>query len=195
MEMIDLSLRFALFAVVHSVLATDTVKRKVISLWPWTGRAYRLVYNILAMATLCWVLAAIPGSPLLYRAPTPLDGGVRFAQLALLLTLCRCTARTGLGGFLGISQLRTGKDPSPTLVTDGWYRLVRHPQYVLAVIILLINPVMTVHGALFSLFTLIYCAVGASIEEVRLEQLFGEAYRTYRSTTPMFIPWLKRGRS
>ena len=41
-----------------------------------------------------------------------------------------------------------------------------------------------------------YLLVGAFIEEVRLIEAYGDAYRTYRKETSMFLPlksWWKKG--
>ncbi|MBI2859358.1 MAG: isoprenylcysteine carboxylmethyltransferase family protein [Chloroflexi bacterium] len=76
------------------------------------------------------------------------------------------------------------------LVTDGIYRLVRHPQYV--------GLILGILGMLLqwpTIITLVMAPVliGAYVwlagkEERDMEQQFGEAYRAYRQTTRGFWP-------
>jgi protein-S-isoprenylcysteine O-methyltransferase Ste14 len=191
----DIVGRFIIFAIVHSLLATDNVKSRVCSRWHAAVRSYRLVYNILAVGSLAWVLAALTGSPVLYTLPHPFALLFRIIQTAALVLLCRCAIQTGLADFLGIRQLRTGQERIVPFTRDGCYRLVRHPQYSLAVVFLAAAPVMSVNGALFTLLSLIYFGIGGYLEEVRLVEIFGNDYRRYQGEVPMFVPrWSRRHR-
>lgn len=79
------------------------------------------------------------------------------------------------------------------LVTEGPYRYVRHPQYsgLFLIIIGLLIQWPTIVTALMSpvLFYVYYRL--ARREEAEVSEKFGEAYRRYRSVTPMFVPGLK----
>ena len=76
-----------------------------------------------------------------------------------------------------------------TLVTSGPYRWVRHPMYttvlilVLAVTLLTANAVVAASGlAMFALL-----AARSRIEERRLVERFGDAYRAYQGRTGRFL--------
>ncbi len=83
------------------------------------------------------------------------------------------------------------------LVTDGIYRLVRHPQYV--------GLIVVVAGMLLQWPTIITMLMApvlvaayvwlAKREEKELEQSFGEAYRRYKERTPGFLPAFGRRRT
>jgi len=179
--------RFVLFALIHSLLATNTVKGWVCRHRSIT-RIYRLTYNLLALGSFAWVLATLPDSPVLYTISGIPAVILRGFQACALLMLCRCAAQTGLGDFIGISQLMTGQENAPQFTRSGCYRVVRHPQYTLAVLFLLATPGMSANFALFTLLSVLYFAIGGYIEEDRLRNTFGVEYCRYQTEVPMFIP-------
>jgi protein-S-isoprenylcysteine O-methyltransferase Ste14 len=77
-----------------------------------------------------------------------------------------------------------------TLVTSGPYRWVRHPMYTAALILaagaamLTANLVVMIGGVL--MFALL--AARSRVEEQRLIEKFGEAYRRYQQGTGRFFP-------
>jgi protein-S-isoprenylcysteine O-methyltransferase Ste14 len=186
--------RFLCFVLLHSLFAADFVKAWTAVHWPSSRRWYRLIYNILALTSFWWVMSALPGSPRLYAAPAPALPVLFGIQMVALLLLCRCAAQTGLGDLLGFRQLRHDNETPPTVVTTGCYRHVRHPQYSLAVILLVATPEMSVNFAILTLLTILYFIWGGYIEEHRLLSVCGDEYRHYRMTTPMFIPRFRRNR-
>jgi len=77
-----------------------------------------------------------------------------------------------------------------TLVTSGPYRWVRHPMYsavlflVVSASLLTANAVVIIGGiAMFALL-----AARSRIEEQRLVEKFGDAYRAYQRGTGRFVP-------
>ncbi len=78
-----------------------------------------------------------------------------------------------------------------TLVTDGLYRLVRHPQYTGLFIGLFGEGVVhwpTVFSViLFPIIVLTYTLLAYREERQMLEQ-FGEQYKVYKEHVPMFFP-------
>ena len=184
----ELACRFLLFALIHSLLATDRVKGLLCGNRRSITRYYRLLYNLLAMASFAWVLASLPGSPLLYSLTGSPQIILHSLQACALLLLCRCAAQTGLSDFLGIRQLLTKEKQPPFFTRKGCYGHVRHPQYTVAVIFLLVSPTMTVNHALFTLLSTAYFILGGVLEETRLCDIFGDDYRRYQQEVPMFIP-------
>jgi protein-S-isoprenylcysteine O-methyltransferase Ste14 len=86
-------------------------------------------------------------------------------------------------------------DPMPKgLLTSGPFAVIRHPFYVAYSLAWLAAPVAT-HGPLVTIVALIQIGIyviAARREERRLEDRFGEAYRTYKLGTGMLLPSLAR---
>lgn len=185
--------RFIAFAICHSILATPAVQYRFKCLFGSGWRCYRLGYNILSIIMFGWVMAAYRSSRIIYLVPGFWGPLCYLVQVALLLLLFRCAAQVGIGDFLGFNQLR-GRMTRHVLVKSGCYARVRHPQYSLAIVFLLLNPVISVNGIVLTLLAASYFIFGAVIEEKRLALEFGEEYRRYRDEVPMFIPSFYRRR-
>lgn len=188
--MTDFIARLFVFALLHSLLAIPALQRRIREIFPRAGRFYRLSYNLVALVTFFWAMSAWHLSPVVYIVPGAGSLFFHFIQLMCLVLLVRCAAQTGIGDFLGLWQLR-GISSGQRLVTTGCYAKVRHPLYVLSVIFLALNPVMTIKWLIFSVFSTLYFIIGARIEERRLVAEFGETYRRYQEQVPMFIPGKK----
>mgnify|MGYP001116894190 CR=1 FL=1 len=97
----------------------------------------------------------------------------------------------GIGIFFqGWRQVHRARQTN-ALVTDGLYRLVRHPQYTGLFIALFGEGVVhwpTLFSvALFPVIVLAYYML-AKKEEKQVLAEFGDAYRAYQQRVPMFIP-------
>ncbi len=193
-EMMDFVVRFLVFTLIHSALAMERPKTYVRRLSEKVFSGYRIGYNVLSLIMFGWVMAAYRDPPDIYVVTGAGSLVLRLIQGIILLILFRCAAQIGLGDFIGIDQLR-GKTSAPHLVTTGCYRLVRHPQYTLAVAFLALNPVMSVKWLVLTILSTSYFIVGAVIEERRMMKGFGEEYTRYRNEVPMFIPGMKKARN
>ena len=83
------------------------------------------------------------------------------------------------------------------LVTDGPYAWVRHPQYsglFLITIGLLVQWPTIITIATWPILIAVYYRL-ALREEREAQAAFGDAYRTYKARTPMFIPRLQADRA
>jgi len=189
--MTDFISRLAVFALLHSFLALPALQGRIAGRFPLLGRFYRLFYNLIALATFFWAMAAWNLSPVLYLVPGAGSLLFHLIQLVSLVLLARCASQTGIGDLLGLTQLRrlTG---DRHLVTSGCYARVRHPLYSLSLVFLALNPVMTLKWAILTAFAAAYFTVGARIEERRLRAEFGDSYRRYQEQVPMFIPGKRR---
>ena len=156
--------------------------------------AYRLGYNIVALFVFGWVMAVDRHSAVLYEIP----GATRYIfysmQAALLVALAFCLKDTGMISFLGLDALmgKSGYKGLQPLVTQGWYGVVRHPLYLLSILFMFLNPVMTVRWLLLSCMATLYFLIGALIEEKRLLKEYGEAYIRYREQVPFVVPLLQK---
>ena len=77
----------------------------------------------------------------------------------------------------------------PRFLVRGPYRWVRHPMYTLTLMLLWSYPDLTADRLLLNLLWTIWIGVGSILEERDLVDEFGDAYRRYRSTVPMLLPW------
>ncbi|MDD2273546.1 MAG: isoprenylcysteine carboxylmethyltransferase family protein [Desulfuromonadaceae bacterium] len=181
-------LRFSLFAVVHSLLALPAIKVKCTGRSSHLIRFYRLYYNIVSLLLFGWVMAAFKSSAILFVVPGVWSLVLYFMQLVFLVILFACVRQTGMAEFLGVSAVPVNERKAPRLVTDGWYRIVRHPLYLFSMLFLLSNPVISSRGLLLTLFSAIYFFIGARLEEHRLLLAFGSEYETYQRTVPFIFP-------
>jgi len=80
-----------------------------------------------------------------------------------------------------------------TLKTDQLHGYVRHPTYTAMMLVILAYAVTThswVTGTIGTLSALFGFQYRIYFEEVALKEKFGDEYETYRSQTPMWLPFL-----
>lgn len=176
----------------HSVLASATAKQV-------TGRLFgaweRLAYNTIAVLHsgavvaigYLWLGGGSAGS---FDLPAFATAGL-WASFGLgsviLLAACR---HYDSGRFTGLRAVSPDADPEP-LHTSGLHRYVRHPLYSGSFLILF-GIADGPFGLATCLWASLYLVIGTFFEERRLMGIYGDAYRTYRSAVPAFIPWKGR---
>lgn len=106
--------------------------------------------------------------------------------LAAMLTALTLLQTNALQ-FAGLLQI-LDRSESSELVSTGFYRIVRHPLYLFGLLFLWFSPRMTANELVVTVIFSAYLFIGAALEERRLDQEFGEAYRAYRLKTPMLLP-------
>ena len=180
--------RFAVFAIIHSVFALPSIKKLSTRHSFHLGRFYRFYYNIVSLVLFGWVMATLRNSDVLYVVPGVWSLVLYFLQLLFLILLFVCVSQTGIAEFLGVSKLTSDVLKSPGLITNGCYRIVRHPLYLISTLFLLSNPVISVRWLLLTIVSVVYFLVGALLEEKRLVLEFGDEYRAYQSNVPFIIP-------
>lgn len=190
---LTLTLAAAIYSLIHSLTASLWLKSKAARLCgPSAVRWYRLAYNVWAGITfipILWLLAVLPDRTL-YTIPMPWFLLTTAGQLAGAAIIIVGVVQTGALSFLGIRQALSAlsQPERGSLVTTGLYRWVRHPLYTGGYLLIWLTPVMTLN--LLTLFTIlsIYLFLGARLEERRLVQAFGDAYRAYQAEVPMLVP-------
>ncbi len=173
-------IRFILFAAVHSLCATNLIKKR----FHVSGsRTYRLAYNVASLLLFGWVMSAYQNSTVLYFAPGIWSLLLYFLQLIVIVILISCLTQTGAGEFIGL----TGRTTS-TFTSTGWYSVVRHPLYFFSILFMVLNPVMTIQWLLLTLMGTAYFVIGSLVEERRMLTEFGDTYRHYQQQVSFLIP-------
>ena len=193
-----LSLAVLLYAVLHSWLASLGAKAWVRQrLGPSAERWYRLAYNLFAGVSglpILALIALLPDQPL-YQIPFPWVLLTSVGQLAGITIIVVGILQTGLWHFVGLRQVVDPQvEADSPLVTTGLYRRMRHPLYTGGLLLIWLAPLMTVNLLIVFMWLTVYLVVGAKLEERRLSQTFGEAYRQYKQRVPMFIPSYRRAK-
>ena len=171
------------FGVVHSLLARETVKRRL-ARWVPSGLE-RSVYSIVAGLQVTLLVVAWRSIP---QPVWTSEGAARallwagnVAGWALVLA---ALAAVDTGHLFGLSQARAmarGETYRPPgLATRGVYRHLRHPLYAGFAIALWVHPDLSVGGAVLASVWTTYLFVGARLEERDLERAHGAAYLAWR---------------
>lgn len=185
-DSVDFIVRFMLFAAVHSLLAAPAVKLHLQKLMNSHLPGYRLVYNLVSLVLFGWVMLAWQATTVIYLVPGIWSLICHGLQALVLLAVFFCVRQTGMAAFLGTDLGR--EDGPPRLHISGWYRIVRHPLYLLGLLFCLLNPVMTSRWLVLTLLSAGYFLIGALLEERRLLRTFGYAYHAYQQQVPFLIP-------
>jgi protein-S-isoprenylcysteine O-methyltransferase Ste14 len=137
------------------------------------------------------IFFAPPLEFLFLRASLPHSLALELAGLVIILLglLIRLWTRLTIGRmYSGYLRVKIGH----VLVTDGPYRLVRHPGYtgfVLMVLGICIGYSSLIGLACIPLLFLPGLAYRMGVEERLLLDHFGEEYRAYAARTKKIIPW------
>ncbi|MDQ4122691.1 MAG: hypothetical protein M3209_14730 [Acidobacteriota bacterium] len=203
-----------LFAGIHSLLASRTVKSATVALFGERQRngLYRPFYNIVAIATFGWLIlygTRLPDREL-YRVRGTFARLMRLGQFAAVLYILYGVWQIGFLRFYGISNLMKlleghshilpePEAQGPILDVDGEmkaagpFRISRHPLSFGMLPLFWLMPRMTVNLAAFNLITTIYLFVGAIHEERRLLAAYGSAYEGYqRNGADFFVSSVSR---
>lgn len=182
-----------LWGMIHSLLASNAFKQWLTHLvGQRLMRAYRLSYNafsLLSFLPILYLVATLPDAPL-YSIPAPISYAMFLGQGLAALLLLVGVLQTDTLAFVGLRQLIEEERPAK-FVTNGLYRLVRHPLYTAGLLFLWLSPQVTVNSFTLYVGATVYILIGAYFEERKLAREFGAAYAEYKSKTPMFIPWVK----
>lgn len=183
---------WTLYFVVHSLLASLTIKRWVARHRPSWMPGYRLGFNLIALLLLIpplWITYANPG-PLLWHWPgwqAWISNGLALVALGLFFWSLRYYDGSE---FLGLRQLRVGErsvEDQERLHISPLHRYVRHPWYALGLVLLWTRDMHLAQLAV-TLAASLYFVIGSRLEERRLLAYHGAAYARYRQRVPALIP-------
>ncbi len=89
-------------------------------------------------------------------------------------------------------HLRDTQAEPPQLVVRGPYAYVRHPVYLMIILLIWSCPDVTADRLLFNVLWTLWIYVGATLEDKDMMVDFGEPYREYRKRVPMLAPSLTK---
>ena len=188
--MIWLVLTIAVWGAVHSWMASlgfqDAVRR---TLGEGAARLSRLAYNLFSVASFAPILVLMRALPdhVLYTVPSPWLFIMLAGELAAILCIIVTLLQVDAASFIGLRQVFEREQPSQ-LVTNGFYRWIRHPLYLFGLLVIWLTPVMTLNLLVVYLALTGYLIIGAMFEERKLLREYGAAYAEYKARTPMIIP-------
>ncbi len=197
-----------LFALSHSLLASDWMKSQVEALFGRRVRdgLYRFLYMGITYASLGLMVRAFSRLPdrIVYRVPQPWSLLMRVGQGLGVWLILDSNRRMGIGRFTGLSgvlALLTGQKPQreppaqgPLLEDDGErsvggsFRWSRHPANLGPTLVVCLQPTMGVRLLTFAIVGSLYSFFGSILEERRARAAYPERYDAYRARTPFFFP-------
>ena len=199
----------ALFALTHSLLATNWMKQRVEALLGRRVRdgLYRFVYNNITYASLGAMVFSFRRLPdrVVYRVPRPWSLFMRLGQLLGLWLIADTNLRMGVGRFTGLSgawEFLSGAEPrreapaqGPRLddaddsaATRGAFGMSRHPNNLGPTLVVCLQPTMNVRLLTFAIIGSLYSFFGSILEERRVRDAYQQRYDAYRARTPFFFP-------
>jgi len=174
-----------LFALVHSLMATEPIKR-AITRSALSAQQYRMVYTVVSLLlTTLWLtfMHTLPDSPL-YHADGLLFYLLVGIQLAGGIVVLAAFRPIDSMAFVGLRPQNNDVDP---FIVSGVYRHVRHPMYSGVMLVLLANPGQSINSLNMALAVCLYFLIGSGFEERRMIAQHPE-YANYRNQVPAFIP-------
>lgn len=185
-DLFHIALAWTLYGVLHSWLASASLKRAVARRWPGPARAYRLAYNALAVVLLLpplWLTQAYQGPAVIAWSPWLSWPAAAFCVAGYLWSM---KWYDGMD-FLGLRNLAGARQADPFILSP-MHRYVRHPWYSLGLLFLWTRD-LNAGWLIATIAVSIYIVVGARLEEEKLIASFGDAYKLYRKRVPSLIPW------
>jgi protein-S-isoprenylcysteine O-methyltransferase Ste14 len=166
----------ALFAVHHSVLARESIKRRLMDwLAPTLERSSYVLVAALTLSLLMWQWSPIPAT--VWRVESLawvrlLQGVCALGWVVMLLG----AFTLGQPRLFGLSQswdyFRRRSVAPDRLRVRGIYRVVRHPMYAGFIVAIWATPLMTLGHLIFSVLMTLYTVVGVKFEERDLRRTF-----------------------
>ncbi len=188
---------FSFFAFLHSILASLKLKQFLREKIGDRIAFYRLSYNIFSLVSFGLFLYLSPKpQQLVYEIPFPYDFVIYFFQILSLMGIVWTFKYIDFGEFIGLKQIKRYLSGNYQDIYDenfsfrvlGPYRISRHPVYLFSILFLSLRPYMTVFYLTLIVLVILYFYIGSYFEEQKLETLFGEEYRNYKSQVSRIFP-------
>jgi methanethiol S-methyltransferase len=180
-----------IFGISHSLLAASNVRAFFEKLSPNKPHLYRLIYNAISLILL--YLIAI--KTIEFNELIPIFNDyflIKLIGVVLILSsvyvLFGVAKQMDLKAFFGFKN----EEITEGLMTDGWYKIVRHPLYFGLFLLFLgfffVFP--TVGIAISVAFSQLYVVIGIEFEERKLRRIFGQQYVDFSRGKKKFIPFI-----
>jgi len=188
---------FALYGIIHSILASKKVKIQFKKTFGELIAFYRLLYNVFALGTFYLIYEILPKPHLIiYDLPNPYDLLVLIPQFLSLAGLFWAFKYICFTEFIGLDQIKryfeknytSELDEELTLLIKGPYKYSRHPVYFFSIMFLLFRPTMDLFYLTFFICIVAYFYIGAYYEEIKLTGHFGDIYSDYKKSVPRIFP-------
>lgn len=195
MEYLILGLGWVLFYSTHTFLATLNIKRKIRSrlkgLYKWYRLAYSLFSSLFFFVLLLYA-GTIPNRWLFATGPGSTYLGFMFAAFGTIISV-KSMRDVSISRFVGFRPQDDLSDLDP-LVTDGWYRYMRHPLYAGLILVFIgyFLYVPTISSLIHLAALLLYLPPGIYFEEKKLLEIYGDRYSRYRKEIPAIIPRFRK---
>lgn len=193
-SLLPLTLFWIAFFILHSILASNTLKDWIARSSPRVFKRYRLLYNLIAVITIvpALALARFTENPVLWQWQGYLYLIAMGLNFLAILGFVISTRYYDMGVFLGLVPgyaSHAGK-PEESFTLSPFHRYVRHPWYFFG-IVLIWTQEMTVHWLVSCILVTLYFWLGSILEEQKLVMFYGEQYRQYQRKVPRLfpVPW------
>lgn len=192
MEYIQLVILWIVYFFVHSLFAADRTKVFVQQIIPNYFHLYRLAYSSISILTLLPILYFIrllPNINLFQGNSYVIIWGSISIIISILIGY-KALSGYKTSDFLGLEQLKKNEPTSSQLNTSGLNQYVRHPLYFAALFFIWGAWLMYPTIALLVTNSIVCCylIVGTKLEEQKLINEFGNAYKAYQNNVSMLIP-------
>lgn len=189
---------FSLFAISHSLLASNKIKKALAEKLGEKIALYRVFYNLSSVIifTAAYTIAPKP-DVVIYDLQYPFDIITFAFQIIALVGFIWAAKPVNLMEFIGISQIERylrgsynidDLDEKQTLKIEGAFKFVRHPLYFFSILFLALRPTMSLFYLVMFICLTVYFYVGSIYEERKLVKRFGDEYREYQKNVPRIIP-------
>lgn len=188
-----LALYWTLFGLLHSVLASLSLKSFLQRISGRYFRYYRLIYTFLAFGMLIFLLLYQTShrSILLFSSRLVFIAGIPLAVLGLyIMGVC---IKKYFANLSGVDVFTKNTQPM-VLEIGGLHRYMRHPLYAGTLLFMwslfLLFPYLS--NLIVCVVSTAYVLVGIRLEEKKLVMEYGDRYKAYASKTPKLIPHLRK---
>ncbi|MCF6270411.1 MAG: hypothetical protein L3J41_11910 [Melioribacteraceae bacterium] len=192
---------FSIFAISHSILASQKLKEKLTEKFGDRIAFYRMFYNLLSIFILLFIYKISPKPDyIIYDLSFPFDVIIVLLQICSVIALFWVFKSINSNEFLGFSQIKRFRnktyncnelDEKMELRFDGFFKYSRHPIYLFTSLFLILRPTMDFFYLIFLINILLYFYIGSYYEEKRLLLIFGDAYKNYQANVPRIFPNIK----
>lgn len=186
-----LILLWILYFTIHSVFASNLIKKRFQNLFPILNLYYRIIYIFFSIAGLAVIFvyqAFLPISKLFGTNTLSTFLGLSLASFGIMIVILSFSYYD-TAEFLGLRQAR-GDLKEQAFVKEGILNYIRHPLYSGSILFLAGYLILApnVINLVSVICMIIYFVVGSYFEEKKLIKAFGKEYLKYKSEVPPFIP-------